>query len=459
MQVKAENLPDFLFGMAAILFGSLLCIVTPPFQVMDEPVHYYRAYQISMGTMVAFRQGDQVGGILPQSLYHWIDASESDLYGGRIFGATNYAYLSLGKYRNLPLEPTHTQFVNFNSSAFYPPTIYLPQSVGMAITRLLGGGPLELLYAGRLANLIVFILVVAWAIRQAPFHRWAFCLLGIMPMNLYHAASLNPDALTFSLHLLFWAFILQVGWGPPNKKNIAILFSLGAACLLGASKGYWFLLVPCFFIPYPVMAPIRKWAWIVGMVSLYLAAACGWGYLNRDLIQFNNPEVSPLQQIHHVLSHPGAFGTTLLWSWKPEYVIHYARSMFGMLAWIHIHLPYWLLVSFLSLLFYFFQNDGPINGTISMPMRMSSLCACFVGIFCIFFWLYCSYNPVGSPELRGVQGRYFIPLIPVLMLAITRSPARKPIPDRLGLICSVSLAMISGSTTLIALIQRFYMRL
>jgi uncharacterized membrane protein len=456
MPINAKTLPIKIFGVAAFFFGSLLCIVTPPFQVMDEPVHYYRAYQVSMGTMLAIRHGDQVGGVLPQSLSCWVEAAESDLYGGRIFGATNYAYRTLNKYRSLPLEPNHTHFINFNSSAFYPPIIYMPQSAGMAIARIMGGGPLLLLYAGRLANLIVFILVVAWAIQQAPFHRWAFCLLGAMPMNLYHAASLNPDALTFSLHLLFWAFILKIGWGPTNEKKNAVLFSLGAAFILGASKGYWFLLIPAFFISYPDIAPIRKWAWISGMFSLYLAAACFWGYLTRNLIQFNNPEVSPLQQIHHILSNPGAFGTTLLWSWKIEYAIHYVRSMFGMLAWIHIHLPYWLLVCYLSLLFYLFLTDGPVNCTISIPLRMISLCAGFAGIFCIFFWLYCSYNPVGSHELRGVQGRYFIPLIPVVMLALTRSPTRKPIPEKLGLVLIVSGIMTAGMTTLIALFQRFY---
>jgi uncharacterized membrane protein len=356
----------------------------------------------------------------------------------------------------MPLDAETAHFKSFKSSAFYPPVIYLPQSMGLWLARQLGGGPVALLYAGRFANLLVFALLVAWAIRVAPFHRWAFCLLGALPMNLYHAASLNPDAMTFSLHLLLWVFILQVGWGQPKARYQAIKLSIALAFFLGASKGYWFLLIPCFFIPYPAEATIRKGVWLCGMIGLYLAAAVLWGYLNRNLIQFNHPDVAPLQQIRHILSHPESFAGAFCRACKIEYAVHYVRSAFGMLAWIHIHLPYWLLMSYLSLLIYFSLIDGPINGGISISMRLTLLGAALLGIIAVFVWLYCSYNPVGSPDLRGVQGRYFIPLVPLLLLTFTPCAKERSRPIVGRAILAASVLTITGIVTLNALICRFY---
>lgn len=105
---------------------------------MDEPVHYYRAYQISTGAMLAIRQGDGIGGTIPQNIDRWVDAAETNLYGGRIWGATNFAYREMRRYWAMPLDAETAHFKSFKSSAFYPPVIYLPQSMGLWLARQLG---------------------------------------------------------------------------------------------------------------------------------------------------------------------------------------------------------------------------------------------------------------------------------------------------------------------------------
>jgi hypothetical protein len=39
--------PASVFAWVALLIGALLVALTPPFQVPDEPNHFYRAYQVA----------------------------------------------------------------------------------------------------------------------------------------------------------------------------------------------------------------------------------------------------------------------------------------------------------------------------------------------------------------------------------------------------------------------------
>ena len=57
--------PRRVFLVSAVLGGAAFIVTTPPFQVPDEPAHFYRAYSVSEGRLlVQTRKG------MPGALRH-----------------------------------------------------------------------------------------------------------------------------------------------------------------------------------------------------------------------------------------------------------------------------------------------------------------------------------------------------------------------------------------------------
>lgn len=62
-----EN-PEKAFLIIGLIFGILFLLVVPPFQVPDEPNHFFRAYQLSEGEIIGEKQDNNAGGLVPKSL-------------------------------------------------------------------------------------------------------------------------------------------------------------------------------------------------------------------------------------------------------------------------------------------------------------------------------------------------------------------------------------------------------
>ncbi len=123
------------FLILSFVFGNLLVFLIPPFQSADEPWHFYRAYEISEGGL-SVRQTDARGipcDAFPVSLYKiWLAFSH--------IGFHPEARTSLHQIReaySIPLEPNQWMLIALPNTSHYSPICYLPQSIGIALGRLM----------------------------------------------------------------------------------------------------------------------------------------------------------------------------------------------------------------------------------------------------------------------------------------------------------------------------------
>ena len=134
--------------------------------------------------------------------------------------------------------------------ARYSPVPYLPAAVAIRFGRHAGLRPLKLFYLGRIGTLIGYLLLVVVAVWLMPVHQWTLALLVLMPMSIFLAASLSPDALSIALSFLGIAMILRLALRP-EKVGRGSLWSLAAVLvLIGLAKPAYvavsllFLLIP-----------------------------------------------------------------------------------------------------------------------------------------------------------------------------------------------------------------------
>ena len=234
---KVKFHPEYIFPGIALFFGLIYVFINPPFQVPDEGSHYFRTYEIT-----DFEITNQ-NKTIPTSIVT-IDSTLLGLHFDPEAKTSKTEILALTKVK---LEPTK-RHPSAGLNYIIP---YIPQVLGFAVGRVFGANPVYLLYLGRIFNLILAILLIFNAIKIAPFSKWIFFLLALMPKTVYLMASLSYDAFVISGSFLLIALYLYyafkaekvLGW-----KDIGLLFFV--SMLLALCKppyffiGFLFLIIP-----------------------------------------------------------------------------------------------------------------------------------------------------------------------------------------------------------------------
>ncbi|MCE7699829.1 MAG: DUF2142 domain-containing protein [Methanobacterium paludis] len=385
-------------------------IVTPPFQVADESTHYYKVLGLTDGQLLPEKQGDATGFYVPKSAVETFGAFQNLNPENKItMGYT----LSL---MDLPLQTNYKTFKDLSDVAIasYPPFPYLASASTIFLGKIFNFSPLVLLYFGSFVNLILYVLIVYMAIKITPVHKWVFLLLALMPMTLFQAASISADSFTIAISFLIIAYFFKFAFDD-NKKD----FNIRDFCILGVlfiilalSKQVYCLLILLFF-----MLPSSKFGgWkkkflkFVYICFPVVIIIIFWKFLISGL--YNPPEAK--FQLLFVLSNPTAFPNVLLNSILSSFN-NYLVMFVGDLGWLDTPLPQWLVYSYsiiLILTSLLDKNDIKIN----LKQKIIPLITFALIFVSIFFLEYVTWTPVANSMVVGVQGRYFIPFAPLLLL-------------------------------------------
>jgi uncharacterized membrane protein len=413
--------PVWIYGVFGSLCGLALVFVTPPFQVPDEPSHFYRAYQVSRGDLVGqvVLGGKYAGGLLPESL----SQTASHLTRDVPFHPDQKVSVSwLEDALAMDLEPEREAFLGFSNTVLYSPASYAPQAAAIALGRVFDPPPIVLFYMARIAALAFAVLLGCWTLHIAPFFRWPLLLLLLMPMTLFLSASVSADAVTNALSIAFFASILR-GVADPvvpvsraRKVEWVALFVLVTL----AKTGYVLLGLLVLLIPADRFGGRRRQ--LVFLMMFFLiggVAFAGWSHFaNSAYVPFHPDKHTNIhEQLRLVLADPTGFVGIAVRAFVYQQEAY--RYMFvGVLGWLDTYLPDWLLNAYALLLLLAAAFDGHAGLRMGL-VRRAWMCAIGVaGLLGISLSLYCLWSAVGSPVLDSIQGRYFIPLAPVLLLIL-----------------------------------------
>jgi hypothetical protein len=201
--------PDWIFLTVGSLLGLACLMLTPPFQVADEPYSFYRILQLTQGEMLGERRGTESGGGIPVAMIAMVeDLFDGDHYSGEVHWERSY-WEKLFPYLTQRGDMSERRFQDFRTRTLYAPALFMPQVLGTGWARALNLPPLWWVYLGRLSALLVFLVMVFWAIRLTPVCPWGFAVLGLLPAVIFQAASLSADSFTTALLFLFTAWVFR----------------------------------------------------------------------------------------------------------------------------------------------------------------------------------------------------------------------------------------------------------
>lgn len=421
--------------------GSLpLVILTPPFQVPDEPQHFYRAYQLSEFHLRAEVICGEAGGTLPVSLTQLVKAS---VYtpDGVLYPATPAPIAKTLQLKSIPLDPSTRQFVAFPGSAIYSPLPYLPQALGIAAGRLMGAGPLALLYLGRLFNCLSALALLGLAVSFMPFAEELVILAGLLPMSQYLSASFSPDAALIGCALVFSALSIAASergnWSARELWIAAIAASVFCSVKPVYAPILLAAMVPGIFRPGEAARMIRSNAILLGTA---LGVTAGWIFIAKSTMTTPLNGTHPSAQINLVLHQPMILAHVLAHTLDTGWLTNLYVQGVGVFGWLTVLLKpgvAYVLPLVSVVLLWSLGMRGPRVRSMGRALWHLALALTTAVLIVVALYVTCAH--VGQDRVIGVQGRYFIPIFVIAgMAAIELVPSRRPSAPRWKILMSMA---------------------
>jgi uncharacterized membrane protein len=420
--------PARCFLAVGAVVGVLLVCVIPPLGGIDEPAHFVRAYQISTGRLVPetpLGESEGGGACIPADVSRQIGELAYENFG-RVVDLPDRSA------DELPAGPRgrcarREAFFDFSAFGWYSPISYLPQSATILVGRGLGLDVRAMAFVARLAGLAAYLALVFFAIRRSPFARWGLCAVALLPVALFQAAtSRAPDAITIGVGMLVLGAALRAmrggtsvaDGGSPLAERIALCM------LLGALKPTYAVLSLCFVLPALTRGRKERWTTMAAPVVAAFATSFVWQafaghYFVCDTFFFGwQPNTD--DQIHTILNSPFRYAWHVLGSF-PDYAGKWFEETVTVgatvsnWAWPAVALGVGAFVVAGA------RRDVTEHFSLNWLQRVWLLGIVFAGMVLVITGEHVYCAPVGLDIVYPPHARHFLPVLPLLAVALTPS--------------------------------------
>lgn len=387
-----------------VIMSSLLLILLvsyimtcPLGMAPDEVNHYLRAYEVANVSFISHHIGENgVGGnYLPSNLLAYFEK-------GTVLDKENLSEYSYG------------------NTSLYSPISYLPLAIGIKVFGLFSNKVASIFWGGKCGNAFICYILCVLTIYLAPFGKRIFFLIMTFPLTLQEMISITPDGFTIVLCLFFIAYILSISYRTQKIKKIDMLILIIVGFLIALCKiVYVVLLLLLFMIPVERFSNrMNSYLFKIGLTGLALVLNLIWLKISTGFLIEFNVGVDSREQIKYILLNLNNYYvivirtiTDLLLNWISTMI----GSAMGALN-IGITSITWFMA--ITLLLYetcsCFENDTKIHKWDCIILILTFMS----GVILILTSLYVQWTPLKSEVIKGIQGRYFTPIIICLLLFI-----------------------------------------
>lgn len=412
-RLKKQNIPmEKLFLLVAIPLGILFLAFLPPGESPDEIMHFKRAYAVTEGHFES-------------EVYDEVGHAGSELPVG--FENSLIDKPEVGKYEEVfrkISEPVAEEksYTAYNNTALYHFLSYLPQEIGILIGKMFGASLLVMAYLAEIFNFALWVVLIYFAIKLVPRFKTIVIFLALLPITLQEATSLAPDALAIGLGIFLIAYVCYLVYERRTRlKPIEIVLLYVMAIMIGYCKIVYLPLTALYLlIPDQRFGSKRaKWIHATCLVILLLVLNLSWLSVSSQYLMEFNPGVNSSEQLMGIIHNPFKYLVVLLNSLNVMGEF-YVTSLLGInLGAFTFNLPTIIyLISFGMFVILFAQRDETLK--ISTFQRVVFAMTFLAVIILTFTSIYIQWSPVGLSFVDGVQGRYFLPVLLLVPLAMVR---------------------------------------
>lgn len=398
---------EIVFAGLVFVLGLGFAISIPIGGIPDERNHFLRAYEITQGKIISNQESS---GYFPKEIdeyfYNWqkLESYKYDEYMKNVF-TPNSGELNEDSFPNTSL---------------YSPICYIPQCIGIFIGRIFNLPILVTAYLARISNLICFAIIVFFAIKLIPFYKKELAFVGLLPITLQEAASLSADSLTIAISIFFISYIMNLVFSKEEKiKTKDFIILLSTLIIISLSKiVYVPLILLLALIPNERFKNKKdKWTKIGILVVITLVINFIWLGISSSHLSEIREGVNEKEQVKYVLTNPIQYCKTFCKTIFVNFDFYIDGIVGQMLESYDVNLAKGYTFVSLVLIAGLCVTENSIY-KLNIKQKIIILITFLAIIALIFTALYVQWTPLYNPIIEGIQGRYFIPILMLLLILV-----------------------------------------
>ena len=408
------------FVFTILCLGVIYNFVLTPYMTPDESYHIDMSYRHS-NTLLGIESAGE------NKCYKRQDDTELEFTSSP--SLENYKIIYDGLF-SMAENDTLVE-AEATSTTEAPMIIYLPAVLGMTLARLLHLGTVPMLRLGRWFSRLGFTILTYFGMKKLPFGKTALFLLAVLPMNLQQCTSFSYDAVITGVSFLYICWCVSLAFGEKQVKatDMLGLGILGIILVYGKSGVYLPLALLIFLIPAARFGGKRvRNLCVLGLFLLPVLCFLNQNTATVSYIATTTEATATVGSsttagytIGYFLSQPLEL-VRMLANTLSDKTAFYLESLVGQkMGWVEIDISevismlFWLLLILASLK----TKEEPMYIRTGQKWWIVFVCAVCAGL--ILAGMLLTWTPRGYVSIEGVQGRYFIPLMPALLLVL-RNP-------------------------------------
>ena len=401
------------FLISAISLGICHFILFTPWNIPDADTHYLAAYRLS-NIVLGFPKEQQ-----------WYGRSEDDLFLNKAWkkdtNPSMLGYTDLAYNFDLICKDTTIGGLSHNGPRmeYYSILSYWPQTLGLALGRIAGFSAIACSYMARLMIFAFYVWGCLNAVRITPAGKSVFAMVSLFPMSLMYSSAISYDPLVLITTFNFTACIFALYKCPTSKR---LLQQTMIWCfMVGATKGGGYLiLLPLVFVLIDRVNKKNSFITCAGIVTSGLFSILLFDKLlqiGKTLFQLGNEGDGKMAAVF-ALEHPVKYLQMCLITYLEKANTLLFDMIGSNLAWLEYTIPPFILagLAVVAILYAIFDEDE-----ITLTPKFKYTFA-FIVVLIVMTTpaMLLSWTDKGSTTIGGLQGRYYLPALPIALLLITK---------------------------------------
>lgn len=396
-----------IFVLVIIPIGLAFTFLQLPKLKPDEPYHFYRAYDIVNGNIYPKKNSET-------------NISEIEVPVGYINQVFTLTYQNVHENAFEEIDYEETDIV-YSTAAGYSLVTYLPSALALAICKAFSFSGVISMYMARLFNLIITIVIGYFIIKKVPMGKAVFFILMLNPMFLHQATAINTDAIVNVLSFAFIAYILHLKFNAKQVKIKTLLLLFAMLIIITLGKLVYFpLVLLLLIIPKEKIVNKKNIICIVTLIIINIILI-----ILSQMVHYELPDIymsstmGTKEVVIEIVKNPLKY-FRILWNTIEQMGFEYITTFAGRYQdWYETESKSPAVIIYLILLalcVIYDRNKSDEKYVISKKDKWILFISVFIIINLIFFAFYMSYDLSREEFIIGIQGRYFIPVVPMILM-------------------------------------------
>lgn len=419
--LKKKAKLEWVAAYCVLGFGLVYLLILPAFSAPDEPDHYVSAYKLS-NQMLFQEPTDEYGNVLVRiGDYGDFEARPGRETYGKIYG-------SLFDFSNNDATLVAQGGADDAGGGIMG---HLPGAIGITVARLLKLNKSMLLMLGRFMGLLFYCFCIFWAVKKMPFGKMVLFVISMFPMTLEESSSFGYDLVVNGFVFFITAYILNLIY-EKQKVSVKDIVLVSLIMFLFAPCKAIYIFVAGLWILIPKeklqLGKMKK-----GHCKLITTSIVFFSTLLPNIL-VNLVKVSGISSNSGLVSWAGergyGMGDVLQNIPYSIYVFvntliknteYYVNTLIGSrLGWLEITISQFIVTGFLMiLLLEFFREKEQYVIKVKERVCYGVIAALISLAVVAAMWL--AWTPISYDTIQGIQGRYFLPMLPLLYLMVANN--------------------------------------